>query len=167
MKPIVFHTVCWRSKERVLFFRPLIISRNIWLKGPFCRSQSSVIACDKRVLAGRLQDYPQDNPPGQSILQSSTLAYWILSGIDPGTNNDLNCHRVPVPSGDRHLGQWASPPPLFGYLRKENQEFWGFQLPFSDSVDMRPDRCAPTQVRLPKLQQDMLENLLKELSEGP
>ena len=45
---------------------------------------------------------------GQSILQSSTLAHWILSGIDPGTNNDLNYHTVPVPSGDRHLGQWAS-----------------------------------------------------------
>ena len=27
------------------------------------------------------------------------------SGLDPGTNNNLNYHRVPVPSGDRHLGQ--------------------------------------------------------------
>ena len=88
----------------VLFFRPLI-SRNIWLKGPFCRSQSSVIAQQAayRIIHKTIHQ-------GQSILASSTLAYWILSGIDPGTNNDLNYHRVPV-SGDRRLGQWASPHP--------------------------------------------------------
>ena len=40
---------------------------------------------------------------GQSILQSSILAYWTLSGIDPGTNN-LYYHRVPVPFWDRHPG---------------------------------------------------------------
>ena len=54
---------------------------------------------------------------GVSTRQSTTnnpssnhplLAYWTLSEIDPGTNNDLNYHRVPVPSENRHLGQWAS-----------------------------------------------------------
>ena len=112
MKPIVFHTLCWRSKEIclfcVLFFRPLI-SRNIWLKGPFCRSQSSErVTKEPQQAAYRI--IHKTIHQGQSILQSSTLAYWILSGIDPGTNNDLNYHRVPVPSRDRHLGQWASPP---------------------------------------------------------
>ena len=92
----------------VLFFRPLI-SRNIWLKGPFCRSQSSErVTKEPQQAAYRITH--KTIHQGQSILQS-TLAYWILSGIDPGTNNDLNYHRVPVPSGDRHLGQWASPPP--------------------------------------------------------
>ena len=49
----------------------------------------------------------RDNPSSNHPL----LAYWTLSGIDSGTNNDLNYHRALVPSGDRHLGQWASPPP--------------------------------------------------------
>ena len=102
----------------VLFFRPLI-SRNIWLKGPFCRSQSSVIACDKRASAGRLQDYPQDNPPGTihpPIIHTGILD--SLSGIDPGTNNELNYHRVPVPSRDRRLGQWAICGSGAGFLQR-------------------------------------------------
>ena len=93
----------------VLFFRPLI-SRNIWLKGPVCRSQSSErVTKEPQQAAYRI--IHKTVHQGQSILQSSILAKWILSGIDPGTNNDLNYHRVLVPS----IGTWGSgphPPPL-------------------------------------------------------
>ena len=41
---------------------------------------------------------------GQSILQSSILAYWTLSGIDQGPNQRLYYHRVPVHFWDRHPG---------------------------------------------------------------
>ena len=53
----------------VLFFRPLI-SRNIWLKGPECE--------DKRAI--RLQDYPQDNPPG--TIHPPIIHYWHI-GLSP------------------------------------------------------------------------------------
>ena len=93
----------------VLCFRPLI-SRNIWLKGPFCRITTIRAWRQKshcRPLAGlSTRQSTRDNPSSNHPL----LEYWTLSGIDPGTNNDLNYHRVPVPSGDRHL-QWASLPP--------------------------------------------------------
>ena len=42
--------------------------------------------------------------PSVKTKEPLQAAYRIIQG----TNNDLNYHRVPVPSGDRHLGQWAS-----------------------------------------------------------
>ena len=38
------------------------------------------------------------------------LAYWALTGIDPGTKLTIYYHRVPVPFWDRHPGSGASPP---------------------------------------------------------
>ena len=83
-------------------FSDQLISRNIWLKAPF------VYHC---IIHDRVKQKNLSRPlPGLSTRQSTRD--WILSGIDPGTNNDLYYHRVPVPFWDRHLGQWASPPPL-------------------------------------------------------
>ena len=103
MKPIVFHTLCWRSKEICDHWSPATFGS----RAPFAESRPSERE-DKRAIAGRLQDYPQDNPPGTI---HPIIHYRPIGGIDPGTNNDLNYHRVPVFSEDRHLGQWASPAP--------------------------------------------------------
>ena len=79
-----------------------------------CNIASFMIARSKRTLAGRLQDYPQDNPPGTihpPIIHSGILD--SLRNRSRDQINDLYYHRVPVPFWDRHLGPRpaAAPPP--------------------------------------------------------
>ena len=95
-----------------VWFSDQLISRNIWLKAPFVYHCIIHDRVKQKTLAGRLQDYPQDNPPGTihpPIIHSGILD--SLRNRSRDQHNDLYYHRVPVPFGDQHLGQWASPPP--------------------------------------------------------
>ena len=87
----------------VLFFQTIDLPQHL-AQGPFCiittiRAREQKNNC--RPLTGlSIRQSTRDNPSSNHPL----LAHWTFFA----TNNDLNYYRVPVPSGDRHLGQWAS-----------------------------------------------------------
>ena len=106
MKPIVFHTLCWRSKEICVCFQ-----------GPLLHNHDHPSVRTKEPLQAAYRIIHKTIHQGQSILQSSII------GILDSLRNRFRDQQ-------QRLGQWASPPPppvFFGIAAE-------IQAPFAEST---------------------------------
>ena len=95
-----------------VWFVTQLISRNHLAQGPFVYHSNTHDCVTKEPLQAAYRIIHKTIHQGQSILQSSIVAYWILSGIDPGTKSTTSATtKVPVPFWDRYPGSAPHPPP--------------------------------------------------------
>ena len=88
-----------------VWFVTQLISRNHLAQGPFVYHGNTHDCVTKEPLQAAYRIIHKAIHQGQSILQSSMVAYWILSGIDPGTKSTTSTTtKVPVPFWDRYPG---------------------------------------------------------------